>query len=240
MLIECNALFSLKSLWSSKVARSSEELDFSLYINLEHRTDRRRQIENQLMLSQIHFSRVNASGGSLEGRKCPYSTKKCLGIVGCQLSHVRALELALAHDWPYVAIFEDDFRWSDNIDPKLIPGAIHSLMRSFQNWDVIALSLNILDKTELQPHVEFDLGNFSVRVVNIHDAKATHAYVVNRRYLPTIRDVFLSCDTPNRSIDNCWRELQKKGLWLGFSPQLGSQRSGFSDIENKQTSYNIP
>ena len=161
-------------------------------------------------------------------------------MVGCQLSHLMALDHALLHEWPYVVIFEDDFIWSSELGhPMLVPGAIRSLMRKIE-WDVIALSLNILNATELKPGITFELGdNFTSRVVQIHDAKATHGYLANKHYVPRIRDVFASCNTPTRSIDNCWREMQKTGLWYGFSPQLGSQLPGYSDIESQYTNYTL-
>jgi len=159
-------------------------------------------------------------------------------MVGCQLSHLAALDLAISHKWPYVAIFEDDFSWTTELDPMLVPGGIRSLM-SIVDWDVIAISLSLLNYTELQPGITFDFGNFTTRVIRIHDAKATHAYVINKHYVPRIRDVFALCNTPIRSIDNCWREMQKTGKWFGFSPQLGSQLPGFSDIELRQTNYTL-
>jgi len=195
-------------------------------------------IENELRASNICFSRVNARRGTLEGKECLHSTQKCIGMVGCQLSHLDALDLAILHKWPYVAIFEDDFSWSSELDPMLISAGIRSLM-SMVDWDVIAISLSIVDYTELQPGITYEIGNFKTRVIQLHDAKATHAYVVNKHYVPRMRDVFESCNTPTQSIDNCWRKMQKTGSWFGFFPQLGSQLPGYSDIELRQTNYTL-
>ena len=74
-------------------------IDAILYINLAHRTDRNEHILHEIHKlctddSKIH--RIDA-------------IKRENGAFGCGLSHIKALEYALEHEWKTVLIVEDDF-----------------------------------------------------------------------------------------------------------------------------------
>ena len=66
-----------------------------LYINLEHRTDRKESVIGQLSSIDLSGTRFNA-------------IKMKDGRVGCTLSHIKCLELAKENKWDHVLIVEDD------------------------------------------------------------------------------------------------------------------------------------
>jgi GR25 family glycosyltransferase involved in LPS biosynthesis len=100
----------------------------TLYINLEHREDRKFHVVAQLKKigceNPERFPAVQAKDGA----------------VGCSLSHIKCLELAKARGWEYVCIVEDDFRCVD-------PAKFRKSLADFQEnsdiqWDVLLLGGN--------------------------------------------------------------------------------------------------
>jgi len=75
----------------------------TLYINLEHRTDRLEHVKIELSKLGIDGERVNA-------------VKSKIGAIGCTLSHIRCLEIAKQRDYEYVFICEDDIQF---LNPEL-------------------------------------------------------------------------------------------------------------------------
>ena len=71
-------------------------MEHIVYINLEKRSDRREEIENELNDFQLHYERFEAIHDNP-------------GILGCTKSHLRVLKLAKERGWKYVLILEDDF-----------------------------------------------------------------------------------------------------------------------------------
>ena len=234
---------ALKSVDHSPIKmRSGSGIVHAVYINLQTRADRREEIETELRSAQILPHRINASDGgarSFGAHNCPYSSSKCAGMLGCKLSHIKALDLALQNGWEHVAIFEDDFIWSKRISPTSVQRLMFSLQQKLVEWDVIAISLNILQSELVTPTIVLETDGVRYHAVQIYDAKATHGYIVNRHYLDVVKTVFKNCNTPEVAIDNCWRPMQKIGRWYGISPQLGSQRPGYSDIEKSNTNYSF-
>ena len=79
--IDINGLFEIKG----------------FYINLDHRTDRKRHIEQQLEQIRMtdNITRFNA-------------IKNANGRIGCSLSHLKCLQMAKEAKWESVMILEDD------------------------------------------------------------------------------------------------------------------------------------
>ena len=54
-----------------------------------------------------------------------------------------------------VAIFEDDFVLKPDVKGKYVYQAIQHTMKVIPNWDVIALSLNVISESRLDFFVNF-------------------------------------------------------------------------------------
>jgi len=226
------------------------KIENAVYLNLPHRIDRQESIVRQMNLAHIPATRLNAFnfkdysgllkhcwGDNLTDRN------KCAGQLGCQFSHIAALDMALKLKWSHVAVFEDDFVWTRVTDPKLVQSAIGSLVRLVGEWDVIAISLRVATNHSLYTNLSVPIGRKTSSLpIRIEQAYTTHGYLVNRHYIPAVLDAFRNCDVQQEygvAIDTCWNTLQKTGRWFGLSPQLGTQAESFSDIENRNVSYNI-
>jgi len=224
-------------------------MNYALYINLDRRHDRRNEIEHELRLANIAAHRIKATDVHLDEvilQSCWNYTdqlqrQRCAGKLGCQLSHIQALEHAAALQWPQVAIFEDDFKWKTEVDPNYVLTAVKSVIQQVPDWDVIALSLRILEQNDVLGTSPVQLGpRFVVNITKITSAVTTHGYLIRRRMYGRLLEVFRSCNTTGVdwiAIDTCWLELQQVTKWYGMRPQMATQRASYSDIEGRHVSY---
>ena len=232
-----------KRLVGLKVAYDASKTE-ALYINLDHRNDRNEQIQAELGRASIKYTRVRAVYVQPQpGEGDCWGNSYCAGQVGCQLSHMRALQYASSKRSDSILIFEDDFQWLPTVDPKYVKHVLTTITRTYNTWDVIALSLNVLQSKPAMPRlvVRTSLTNSS-EVVRIVEAQATQGYLIRGEYIPRVYEAFMNCDilsSPLVAIDSCWKPLQKTGNWFALRPQLGTQRKGFSDIEKRNVSYDF-
>lgn len=226
---------------AQRLIKAQSYVEHAVYINLPNRLDRRSQVEYELRRAHIAFERiegVKVRKFDPEAAACwDDGDAQCLGQLGCQRSHLKALKWAESHRWKEIAIFEDDFTWLPNVDPAYAHHVLEKIRGHLKDWDVIALGLRLLKTEELDPKVIVSIGpQVKARVVRIVSAATTHAYVVNGAYITQLYNAFSACNVTKNydtAIDTCWFELQKSGKWYGIKPQMGTQRKGFSDIEHK-------
>ena len=147
-----------------------------IYINLDRRTDRRESIEK--VLEGFSYRRLSASL-----HKYPF--------VGCVLSHIRALQLAIAENWESVLIMEDDMQWN-NFDKNF--SLLTELMKN--SFDVIVLG-GILVSHNPETH-------------KLYKCNSTGAYVVNRNYYQTLLNNF--GEGYNLLITDLYQKTPKWGL----------------------------
>ena len=202
----------------------SKFIDKIIYINLEHRKDRKEQIENELEIMSLkqkseRFEAIN----------------KKPGIVGCGYSHLEVLRLAKERKYRNVLILEDDFTFLVNKEELEF-----ELTRFFENvkeFDVCMLAYNVND----WKYTEFD---FVKKAINVQTASA---YIVNERFYDKLirlyeEDIPLLEMTGMHWIyanDQCWKKLQPTSLWYCFSHRLGKQRPSYSDNSETFQDYGI-
>ena len=75
-------------------------LQNTLYINLEHRVDRKEHVTKELEKIGVKGERFNA-----------IKTKN--GAIGCTLSHIKCLEIAKERNYEEVFICEDDITFTN-------------------------------------------------------------------------------------------------------------------------------
>ena len=121
-----------------------------LYINLDRSKDRKVAFEAQMRRFKVKtFKRVPAFDGrkifsdaALRARtvELPKDMKQSSGEIGCSLSHLRAAEMALDIDAPYVLVMEDDIhltfyeRWRTSIE--------EIVRQAPKDWQVLQLTIN--------------------------------------------------------------------------------------------------
>jgi len=192
-----------------------EFVDKVIYINLDHRTDRKdimaKFFENaKIPLEKvIRFSAINNIRGKL----------------GCVSSHMEVIKLAKHNGWKNTLILEDDleiFHFEEGY--KQLEELVN-----LSKWDVIMLC---------GWYQKFDFPR-------IYAASNSGAYLVNENYIDKLlsnrivsvnslrKATGFNFNTCRFNSDVAWLPLQKVDIWYGLSPCLCRQVDGFSDISKK-------
>jgi glycosyl transferase family 25 len=185
-----------------------------VYINLEHRTDRKEQIESEL---QKYFP--------VEKIERFHAIKHSRGAIGCTMSHIAVLEMAIENNWKNCLILEDDAVWSNFSTSYPI---LEKLSKN--SFDVITLGIAHAKYTP-----EFKLLS----------GQTATAYLVQQNYYKTLLgnfkeglEQFLKTGNyPTYALDQYWKKPQAKDNWYCVIPSLMVQKPSFSDIERKHTDY---
>lgn len=193
----------------------------AFYINLDHRTDRREHVENELSKVGINATRFNA-------------IKMENGAIGCSMSHLKILQDALKNNLDHVLIIEDDITF---LDKELFKNQINRFFELHgNNWDVILFAGN-----NMPPYKIID-----DTCIKVSRCQTTTGYLVNGHYIKVLaQNVKMGLthllNKPNEkatfAIDKFWFILQDSSNWYLITPLTVVQREDYSDIEKKITNY---
>lgn len=190
------------------------------YINLEHRTDRKQHVETQLDLIGLKGTRFNA-------------IKMENGAVGCSMSHLKLLQLALKSGLDHILIVEDDILF---LDPELFRSQLDLFFQKPKSWDVILFAGN-----NMPPYEKID-----DTCVKVSQCQTTTGYLVNGHYIEKLlNNVKMGLTNlikepeshAKYAIDKQWFSLQKTDNWFLITPLTVVQREDYSDIEKKVINY---
>ena len=201
---------------------SLEDIKNAFYINLDHRTDRKEHVTNQLTNLGLHgFERFNA-------------IKMENGAVGCSMSHLKILQTAFQNNWDHVLIVEDDITF---LDLDLFKANFETfLQRNGNNWDVILLAGN-----NMPPYDTIDDV-----CIKVKRCQTTTGYLVNGHYIKKLMEnvkmgltqlIHKPASHAMYAIDKFWFLLQAVDKWYLIIPPTVVQREDYSDIEKRQTNY---
>lgn len=201
----------------------SKYIDHIFYINLQHRIDRKEEIEGEL-------SRFN-----LEGERFDAFSHK-IGSCGCSKSHIGVLKLAKERGYSNVLILEDDFEFTISKDEFEIN--LKKFFESNIEYDVCFLSYN------LQSAQTVDGFPFIQRVLSSQTASA---YIVNHHFYDDLINLFsYSVSMFERNDyhwlyahDQAWKQIQPLGNWFCFTDRMGKQRASLSDNTCVYTDYGV-
>ena len=192
----------------------------TIYINLEHRKDRNDSILKELNKINVHNpQRFNA-------------IQKENGAIGCSLSHIKCLELAIKNNYEYVLICEDDI---EILNPSLFVENVNQFLNSKMDWDVLLIAGN-----NMVPY------NFVTNYcIKIYNCLTTTGYIVKNAYFETLLtnykdgviNLMKNPENANYKIDKYWQILQKKDNWYMLIPSTIVQKEDYSDIEKKITNF---
>jgi glycosyl transferase family 25 len=203
------------------MVRFFDFIDKIIYINLDNRTDRKRDIEAE-------FKRLDIPSDKIVRFSAFYTSAG--GAVGCSLSHIQALTIAKKNNWKNCLILEDDFNFID--DTEFIDKIIEHFFTSFKEWDVLNLARGY--------YQHFSNTN-SKYIQKIYDVSVAAAYIVNSHFYDTLLQNFHEgCEhllrEPDKDklycVDRYWNKLQRVSNWYITNPSIGYQRSGMSSITN--------
>ena len=206
-----------------------EHIDCVYYMNLDHRTDRRKEIEGELdKLGVPEEKRVRIPGVYKPG----------FGILGCGLAHKKTIETFLASDHKNCLIFEDDFEFT--LDMDYVHMLLNAVFDEKIQFDCIMLAGCILK-------VEPTKWPFLHKVYDVHTASA---YIITKEFAPVLLESYTEStkllettfqETGNKIIsyhnDIWWKRYQPYFDWYILNPRLGEQRHSYSDNLERDLKY---
>lgn len=188
------------------------------YINLDHRTDRREQIEGELNKLGLKYERFSA-------------IKRDHGPVGCGLSHLAVLKIAKERNLKNVFIFEDDLQLI--VEPSTFWTEMNKFFSSNIEYDVLFSSYNM-----------YKSAPFNDIVRKVLDTQTASSYIVNNHYYDTLINLWEyalplleSTRDWHYTIDTIWKKLQPDNNWYAFNVRMGKQRPSYSDNEKIFADY---
>ena len=205
--------------------KSIQDIQHVYYINLDHRTDRKTHVEEQLKKIGIRsdsvqrFSAIRPANGT--------------GAIGCTMSHLRCLQKAKESGWDHLCIVEDDIEF---LDPPLFVKQMNQFLENHPIWDVVLLGGN-----NVPPYQKID-----TTCVKVATCQTTTGYLVKSHYFDTliqnIKDgLGQLLRNPEQhvlyAIDKYWFQLQRLDHWYLIIPLTVTQRADYSDIEKRATNY---
>lgn len=211
---------------SNDIIEKNNEIYTALYINLENRTDRKIQFEDELKNQDFYnFKRFNAVKDPVKG------------YIGCSKSHLECLKLAKQNNYPYVIIFEDDFEFLIN------KHEFHNLLNNLLQieYDVFMLGYNTIEFLNITSYIP------DKSIYRIKNTQTASGYIVSARYYDKLISNFqdglrllqTTDEYSNYAIDQYWKRLQDKDIWLCYKKRIGKQRASYSDIEKRLVDYQV-
>jgi len=186
-----------------------EFIENVVYINLEHRKDRRENIEKELSIfSSEKVQRFDAI----------HELKR--GHLGCSKSHIEVLKLAIKFGWKNYLVVEDDAVFnldsyslleeliSKPYDVILLGGTLLSFDKTYRCYNSCCTTSYLVS----QSYYQTLLTNFEEGA-----KKLDEEYDKSHNY----------------AIDQYWQSLQRLDNWYIVYPTLVLQLSDYSDIEGK-------
>ena len=153
--------------------------------------------------------------------------------IGCSMSHLKCLSIALTNNWSHVCICEDDITF---LNPELFKKQLNTFLKNHDTWDVVLFAGNVVP-----PYKTIDDS-----CIQITQCQTTTGYLVNGHYIKRLIDnIKLGINKLIRNptqyklyaIDKHWFYLQKVGNWFLIIPLTVIQMPDYSDIEKKNTDY---
>ena len=193
-------------------------IDKVIYINLEHRKDRKEEIETELNNMNIEYERFNAI------------SNPDFGIVGCTQSHLEIFKMAKVKGYKNILIFEDDFKFI--VSKKSFEEQIELLYNSQVEFDICMLGYRLL---KTNPCHEFPFLQKAI------DVDTTSCYIINESMYDNLIDLYswtlpLLIDTKRHwiyALDQIWKLLQSISKWYCFNKRIGIQRPSYSDLRQQ-------
>lgn len=206
-----------------------EFVDKVVYINLDHREDRRTLMTKLFQDGGVPADKVERFS----------AVRHPVGIIGCAMGHIGILKRARQQGWKNVLIFEDDMQW---IEFETNYKKLEELMKL--PHDVCMLGGCYLETTPPQVHMAvctnayiveahyYDtlLQNFETGLRVKLDKNPPRFFAKNEH---SLKEYYARVNEDDRyNIDTYWFKLQLKDRWLGVMPPMCDQAPTFSDIYN--------
>lgn len=206
-------------------------IDILYFLNLDHRTDRLQQIEGEI--DKLGFEKEKV-------HRIPAVYTPEIGVLGCALSHIKALDHFLQSSHKTCVILEDDFIFTTDIN--YCKFLFKHLFETKRVFDIVMLGGKVMKEETID----------SPFLKKVLDAQTTSAYMITKEFAPILRKNLLEGTKlleqwfqlykekkHEYCLDIYWKQLQPSNQWFVFHPKMGVQRESYSDIEKKITNYGV-
>ena len=187
--------------------------DKIFYINLKHRTDRKKFILKEF--DRIGFPRDKIQ--QIEGVDTPH--------LGCNKAHILTLITLLNTKGETFFIAEDDLCFI--MDKEVLNDKLNYFFNNYPDFDVLLIQCNMMERPNL-----LEKG-----ICRINDAICLGGYVLRKRYAAKLLDLWENktieaekhleeakkLDT-SFLLDQVMRKLQKVDRWYSFIPEMACQK----------------
>jgi len=192
----------------------------SVYINLARRTDRRAEFEAGCARLGLSVERFPAIAHSTPA-------------IGCALSHINALKLARDRGYERICIFEDDFEF----------------LVSREEYDAVLAAIPPEADVVMLGWYLYTTQPYNETFGRALDATTGSGYIVTRKFYDVLiatleegvqlfqANLHQFDAVAKYSIDQYWRRIQPKSLWLHTLTRVGKQRPSYSDLVGAQVAY---
>ena len=221
--------------------------DAGFLINLDERTDRLLESQKELSKNEIsgveRFSAIKITKDSDEGWI----------IRGCTHSHIEILKKQIENNWQKKIIFEDDFYFEicgGNQDYQFNENSIDMIYKS--DFDCLFLGVRLKEPTKFH----------SENLIIPKSLNQTHCYLTSLNFAKFVVENFNYLDKESivygEQIDTFYSVLASKNHWkmdnphkdsdvllknnlkiYSHYPVLFNQRPSFSNITNREESFNL-
>ena len=205
-----------------------EFVDKIIYINLDHREDRRQIMQKLFQEGSIPSEKIERFS----------AIKHEIGAIGCTLSHISVLKLAKDHKWKNLLIMEDDVEW---VDFQANYEKLEKIIT--ETFDVCMLGGLYSENTNLRVKKTFGAHAYIVKnhyydilLDNLQEALSKRLNVnVSLFPMQTKKQRYndLVKSRHEYSSDIYWWKLQEKDMWIAIIPSMCIQSITYSDTTNK-------
>lgn len=206
-----------------------DHIDIVYYMNLDHREDRRKEIEQELDKWCVPTAKR---------QRIPGIYKPGFGILGCGLAHKKTIETFLESAHKTCLIFEDDFEFTTDIE--YVNLLLNAVFEETVKFDCIMLAGCILRAEPTQ-------YPFLLKVLDVHTASA---YLITKEFAPVLLESYTEStklleetykERGEKLIsyhnDIWWKRYQPHFDWFILNPRIGDQRESFSDNLERNLKY---
>ena len=202
------------------MVRFFEHIDKIIYINLDDREDRKKELMEECKRLQIPEDKII---------RFP-AIRRLHGAIGCSQSHIEVLNMAIENKWKNYMVLEDDFNFIN--DTEFIDKVVEHFFQKFQgnSWDVLNFARGY--------HQKFAATNVKY-IQKVLDVSTTSCFIVNQHFYQILLRNFTDgferlkhdpMNNPAYCIDRYWNKLMPQSNWYIINPSIGYQRKGLSSI----------
>jgi hypothetical protein len=212
-----------------------DRIDRVFYINLESRTDRRAEIEEELKTKFLYEGAERFVG--ITAAACGFQERG--GAYGCAMSHISLFRKMILNNWDTMMVLEDDAKLITSREEmdKYIGAFLDD-----EQCDILCIGNSCGDNK--------DYSEFFNRCFN---TQTTSCYVLKKKFVK----ILLECYFTNPSeamtlkedcgnikervgiIDTAWLPLQQSHFFMMPKVRQVIQRESYSDIQNEVVFYNL-